>query len=251
MPKTARLLLIFNLLALSSTANALEFCGKKAQGEIILARSGGNEQLFAFGRDADLLQTITVGDETKEIEIAATKWDIQDIKGLPPKKVAPSKEDEKEINREYADVRNAQKASLSQTYWKKGFLMPVEGRISGAFGGQRIMNGEKRNPHMGVDIAAPEGTTVMAPSDGVVTLAGQDYFFSGNVIVINHGHNLFTIYAHLKDMNVKKGDKVKQGDIIATVGKTGRATGAHLHWGASLGGTRFNPVSLLELDKCL
>ena len=105
-----------------------------------------------------------------------------------------------------------------------------------------------------MDIAAKEGLPVKASADGEVVTAYPDLFYSGNVIVIDHGSGLQTIYAHLKDMNVKRGDKVKQGDIIGTVGKTGRATGPHLHWGASWQNIRFNPQSLLKvrenLQKC-
>lgn len=99
--------------------------------------------------------------------------------------------------------------------------MPVKGRISGHFGGQRIMNGRKMNPHQGTDIAAPEGTPVKAASNGIVRLSGGNYFYSGNTVVIDHGHQLFTIYAHLKKVSVKAGDYVRQGQVIGEVGKTG------------------------------
>ena len=117
------------------------------------------------------------------------------------------------------------------------------------------MNNIPKNPHQGMDIAAKEGTPVKATADGEIALAYPDLFYSGNVIVIDHGFGLQTIYAHLKDMNVKRGDKVLQGDIIGAVGKTGRVTGPHLHWGASLRNVRFNPQSLLDMEenqqKCL
>lgn len=127
--------------------------------------------------------------------------------------------------------------------------MPVKGRISGHFGGQRIMNGRKMNPHQGTDIAAPEGTPVKAASNGIVRLSGGNYFYSGNTVVIDHGHRLFTIYAHLKKASVKPGDYVRQGQVIGEVGKTGRVTGPHLHWGASLNGVRFTPESLLHMNN--
>lgn len=105
-----------------------------------------------------------------------------------------------------------------------------------------------QNPHQGMDIAAKEGTPVKAASDGNVVLAYPNLFYSGNVVVIDHGFGLQTIYAHLQEMKVKRGDKVKQGDIIGLVGKTGRVTGPHLHWGASLRNVRFNPQSLLDMN---
>ena len=251
-------------------AQAIELCGKKAQGEILKGYAPGvskilfNNQehmvspsgtfLIAFGRDAQKEQKLTIfsdknGKQDYNFTIMPTKWDIQNIKGIPQKKVTPSEKDQKEITRERNDLKKALAHKTDKNYWEKGFIMPVEGRISGKFGGQRIMNGKKMNPHQGLDIAAPEGTPVKAASDGVVTLNAPNTFYSGNVIVIDHGQGLQTIYAHLQKMNVKKGQKVKQGEVIGTVGKTGRVTGPHLHWGASLRGTRFNPFSLLNINK--
>lgn len=111
------------------------------------------------------------------------------------------------------------------------------------------MNGVKKNPHSGMDIAAPVGTEVKASGDGTVVLAAPDLFYSGNVMIIDHGFGLYTIYAHLNDFVAKEGDFVKKGDIIAHVGKTGRVTGPHLHWGASLQGVKFNPQTLLNLNQ--
>ena len=112
------------------------------------------------------------------------------------------------------------------------------------------MNGQKKNPHQGWDIAVPEGTEIKAPADGIVTLSDGPYFYSGNVVVLEHGQNLSTVYAHLQKTLVKKGDKVQRGQVIGLAGKTGRATGSHLHWGASLNGTRFDAKNLLNFyDK--
>ena len=111
------------------------------------------------------------------------------------------------------------------------------------------MNGKKMNPHAGMDIAAPEGTDVKAAGDGIVTLNADNLFYSGNVIVLDHGYGLQTIYAHLSEMNVTPGQRVKKGEVIGKVGKTGRVTGPHLHWGASLKGVKFNPESLLSLTN--
>ena len=138
---------------------------------------------------------------------------------------------------------------IEKSYWKRGFIRPVEGRISGKFGGQRIMNGKKMNPHAGMDIAAPEGTDVKAAGDAIVTLTADNLFYSGNVVILDHGAGLQTIYAHLSKMEVTPGQKVKKGEVIGKVGKTGRVTGPHLHWGASLKGVKFNPESLLSLTN--
>lgn len=260
-------LVLFNL---PSQTQAFELCGKIAQGEILTGKAEGYKSvtlngtehqisptgdfIIAFGRDDRPEQKLTLTDEENNVTdipltVSATKWDIQNIKGIPQRKVTPSKEDEAAILHERNSVRGALTADLPLPYWLEGFIEPVKGRISGLFGGQRIMNGIKRNPHGGTDIAAPEGTPVKAAASGIVMLSAPDLFYSGNVVVIDHGHGLQTIYAHLKKYNVKKGDKVKQGDIIGLVGKTGRVTGPHLHWGASLRGTRFNPYSLLNINK--
>lgn len=260
----------FWLFAFPAVANDLKICGIKAQGQIITAHAPNAEKaslngkdikisangkfIFAFSRDDALEHKISITDfegNTKiyTLDISLTKWDIQNLTGIEQKKVTPSKNDEKEINRERSDIRNAQKENSDNLYWQENFLIPVEGRTSGEFGGQRIMNGKKMNPHMGMDIAAIEGTAIKAPADGVVTLSNEsNYFYSGNVVVIDHGHSLYTIYAHMLNTKVKAGKIVKKGDIIGTVGKTGRVTGAHLHWGASLNGVRFDPKSLLKKD---
>ena len=263
--------LICSSLLLASSAQALELCGNLAQGELIQGKSEGSEHvflndkeltvlpdgsfLFAFSRDEKPQQTLQIATEENiesyPLEVKATPWDIQKINGVPPRKVEPTDQDNRKIDKEREDLKTALSYNIKQPYWQKGFIMPVnKGRTSGNFGGQRIMNGKPKSPHQGLDLAAPEGSPVFASSDGIVTLSDGEYFYTGNVIVINHGQNLSTIYAHMKTRTVKKGDIVKQGDIIGHVGQTGRATGPHLHWGASINGTRFQPLSLLKLgDK--
>ena len=261
--------IIFSTLLFSShTAQALTLCGKPAQGEILSAYAPGaikvelngkdypvtsdGKFIFAFSRDEKPQQklTITYSDgqtKTYPLTVAATKWDIQNLKGVQPRKVTPKPEDEKAINKERTSVRKALAEKTDNLFWQKKFIRPLNGRISGHFGGQRIMNGKKMNPHQGTDIACPIGTPVKAAADGIVTLSGGPYFYSGNMVVLEHGHNLTTLYAHLNKVNVKLGEKVKQGQVIAYSGKTGRVTGPHLHWGASLNGVRFRPDSLLTL----
>lgn len=262
---------IFSTLIIGlSNAQAANLCGKSAQGEILHGNaphikevilnkvthrvSPNGDFLIAFGRDDKPAQKITLVDQennryTYDLDVKPSKWDIQNLKGVPPRKVTPSNADLKAIEDETKQVRGALKYDFADTHWQTGFIKPVEGRTSGHFGGQRIMNGIKKNPHGGMDIAALEGTPVKAAADGIVTLDAPDLFYSGNVIILDHGQGLQTVYAHLKEMHVKKGDTVKQGQIIGLVGKTGRVTGPHLHWGASLKGTRFNPLSLLNIGK--
>lgn len=261
---------IFSLLLFASPLSAAELCGKAAQGEILVGRAPGmklavyNDQkipvapdgtfLLAVGRDDKPYQKLAlIAPDNRvsahSLQIAPTKWDIQNIKGIPPRKVTPSDSDLRDIEKEQKLIRTALLDITPLPYWSEGFIMPVKGRISGSFGGQRIMNKIKKNPHAGMDIAAPAGTPIAAAAEGIVTLAEPDLFYSGNVVILDHGYGLHTIYAHLQEINVKPGDKLKRGDILGLVGSTGRATGPHLHWGASLSGTKFNPLSLLNLGK--
>ena len=254
----------------AGNVQAVELCGKAAQGEILRGHtdyftkviSNGKthrvspygEFILAFGRDdAENQEIVIKGENGKSVKfnlkLAKTAWDVQNLKGVPQRKVTPSKADEAAILDERRKIGDALAKDMEKSYWKHGFIQPVEGRISGHFGGQRIMNGKKMNPHAGMDIAAPEGTEVRAAGDAVVTLNADDLFYSGNVIVLDHGYGLHTIYAHLSEMSVKAGQKVKKGDVIGKVGKTGRVTGPHLHWGASLKGIKFNPMSLLSLTN--
>lgn len=271
--------LIISAVLLLSTpvraAPALEFCGQQVQGGLMtghsdnlhkvyqngkeVAVSKDGDFLLAFDRDAPLQQKIIIEhnipqkdypQDNYSFTLSPIQWDIQKVNGVAQNKVTPSKTDRDEILRENQSVRTALSENNSDTaYWKQGFIEPLEEyRISGQFGGQRIINEIPKSPHRGMDMAAPEGTEVKASAEGIVKLSGGNFFYSGNMVIIDHGQSLHTMYAHLKDVKVKQGDHVKQGDIIATVGKTGRATGPHLHWGASINNIRFNPQHLLELN---
>lgn len=227
-------------------AHSFEFCGDLSQGELVVVKEGKDIFLFALSRD----EASPYHYKNISFEVKKTQWDEQSIKGVAQNKVTPSKKDEAEILREQKDIGAALKTkSKMSADLKKGFILPVDGVITGHFGYRRIFNGIKKNPHSGTDIAAPEGTPVKASSDGKVLLSGGNYFYSGNVVILDHGNNLQTIYAHLKEAVVYEGNNVKQGDIIGYVGKTGRATGAHLHWGASVNNVRFRPHSLLDINN--
>lgn len=266
------LCLISGLILIASQVQAVEICGELKQGELVIGKATRGDSVYingdkiasdehgmfltAFGRDdkEDQILSIVTPNNIRgdfALPITANKWTIQNIKGIPPRKVTPSDADLAAIDKENSLLKKALKTQNEETFWRNGFIRPVDGRISGEFGGQRIMNGIPKSPHRGMDIAAKEGTPVKAAADGTVVLAYPDLFYSGNMIVIDHGFGLQTIYAHLKEMKVKFGDKVKQGDIIGLVGKTGRATGAHLHFGSSLRNVRFNPQSLLDMNNNL
>ena len=139
-------------------------------------------------------------------------------------------------------VAAVRRVDRPETWFQTGFIWPVTGRISGVFGSQRVLNGEPRRPHMGVDIAAPEGTLVKAPADGMVVLVHPDMYFSGGTMIIDHGHGLTSAYLHMEDIWVEEGQILKQGDPIGTVGATGRVTGAHLDWRFNWFDQRLDPV---------
>ena len=128
---------------------------------------------------------------------------------------------------------------------KTALRLPATGPISSPFGLKRFLNGQPRNPHSGLDIAAPEGAPVVAPADGTVIALG-DYFFNGNTVLLDHGQGLITIYCHMSEISVNQGDRLVSGDLIGLVGSTGRVTGPHLHWGVSLNNARVDPGLFLR-----
>ena len=135
-----------------------------------------------------------------------------------------------------------------ERYWKEGFLLPVRGRITTRFGTRRVLNGKPRSSHSGVDIAGKKGTPVKGANSGKVLLA-DDFYLSGNTIVVDHGWGVSTIYAHLDRINVQEGQEVKRGQVLGTVGSTGRSTGPHLHFGAFVRGSKVDPLRLVEVTR--
>jgi murein DD-endopeptidase MepM/ murein hydrolase activator NlpD len=209
----------------------------------ILKLNGNNLKLsndkyfvFAIGRDEIGPMNITILENDKIISINQIKvikrdYEIQRINGLPKKMVTPDEEVIKRIIADNKIIIKAKELDLNNTFFKKDFLMPTDGIISGVFGSQRILNDVPKSPHKGIDIAAPEGQIILSTNDGIVTLAEDNLYYTGGTIIIDHGHGVKSIYAHMSSVDVVAQQKVSKGEIIGKVGSTGRSTGPHLHWG--------------------
>lgn len=194
------------------------------------------------------LKIVEPGGKSYDQKIAIMKRDyqIQRINGLPKSKVSPRKPEVlARIRKESAQAKKARTLNDARLDYMESFIWPTIGPISGVYGSQRILNGKPRRPHFGVDVAAPNGTKVVAPASGIITLAHPDMFFSGGTIILDHGHGLSSTFLHLSKLEVKTGDVVKQGDLIARVGATGRVTGAHLDWRMNLFKRRVDPQLLV------
>lgn len=179
-----------------------------------------------------------------EFDVQAKEYATQRLTVKNKRMVNPNKDDMKRI----IDNKKEMKKAFSQ--WTDTepvtlkFSPPVNGRFSSSFGSRRFFNEQARKPHSGMDIAASKGTQIKAPADGTVITTG-DYFFNGNTVFVDHGQGLITLYCHLDSAQVKAGQKIKRGDVLGTVGMTGRVTGPHLHWSVSLNQTMVNPALFL------
>lgn len=172
-------------------------------------------------------------------------YEVQHIDGLPPKMVTPPKELLARIKADSARVRESRKTDSDLHAFMQNFIWPVKGRISGKFGNHRILNGTPKSPHGGMDIAVPAGTPIKAPLGGIVSMV-SDLYYTGNTLIIDHGFGVSTVYAHMSRIDVTPGQPLKQGDILGTVGATGRATGPHLHWGLNWYAERLDPALMLK-----
>ena len=206
--------------------------------------------LIGFGRDAkpdaELVAEGPGGARVvKKLAVKKRQYRIQRIDGLPPKMVTPPPAVLARIKAENAKIRSARLVDSDSPMFDTGFIWPVKGRVTGVYGSQRILNGEPRRPHYGVDIAAPVGTPVVATADGIVRIAARDLYYTGGTVLIDHGYGLNSVYSHLQRVTVKAGDRVGQGAVIGTLGGTGRATGPHLDWRVNLFLTRLDPALLV------
>lgn len=254
---------------LTSAAQALEIHGQPQQGGLVMGRAAAGERVYldgeavpvdgegrfalGFGRDAGPRAELKAlrpdgRAEVLALEVRPRDWQVQRIDGLPEDKVTPPKALLERIAADNRAVAKARESRRTVAEFLGGFRLPVAGaRVSGVFGSQRILNGEPRAPHSGLDLAAPVGTPVVAAAAGVVSLAHPDMFYTGMTVMVDHGLGVQTVYAHLSRIDVKVGQRLAAGAPIGLVGQSGRATGPHLHWGASWLDRRLDPESLLAV----
>lgn len=199
------------------------------------------------GSDSITVRDPTGRERTLSFQIQTKEYPTQRLNIKDKRKVNPLPEDVSRIARELKNMEAAYGAFTEQTP-SIVFDPPVMGIASDSFGSRRIFNGEARNPHSGMDIAAPEGTPIVAPAPGIVTLTG-DFFFNGQSVFIDHGQGLVTMYCHLSRIDVKQGQRVDRGDRLGAVGSTGRVTGPHLHWTVSLNDARIDPALFVETQR--
>jgi murein DD-endopeptidase MepM/ murein hydrolase activator NlpD len=181
-----------------------------------------------------------------EFEVTAKEYTTQHLTITNKRMVNPNKKDMERITREQKQI-NAALNTWSTQELNFGFDAPIEGRFSSSFGLRRIFNGQPRNPHSGMDIAAPQGAEVHASTAGRVITTGN-YFFSGNTVFLDHGQGLISLYSHLDSITVAPGQTLKAGEVLGTVGMTGRVTGPHLHWAISLNNTKVDPALFLPTE---
>lgn len=253
------------LAAQAGAAEPLQFQGEWRQGSVIRGQVPAGARVwyrgvelklstegrFVFGLDRDegpevwfKLQLPGEEPRSEPRAVARRDYPIQRIDGLPEDKVAPPKWALPRIAADARQLKAARENNSDQSGFAQDFIWPVQGRISGVFGSQRILNGTPKSPHGGVDVAVPEGTPIVAPAAGIVSLAVQDMYYTGGTVVIDHGHGLTSVLIHLSKLLVQPGQVVRQGETVALSGMTGRATGPHLHWSMSWLGARVDPQPL-------
>ncbi len=269
MKKFFKIFLIFFFITSSGKISSAEFKGKFEQGSFIIGKTEPgakvkidkkkilvtNDGYFAFGIGRDRKNDVTiriVKNQKLEVivkKVYKRKYKIQRIDGLPEKKVTPPKEVYERIKRENKIIANARSVESDLTFFKKKFINPLDNAIvTGVYGSQRILNGKPKWPHYGIDFAAKEGTKIKAMLDGTATMVEPDLFYTGGTLIFDHGHGVSTLYMHMQKIFVKKGQKVKQGEIIGTVGSTGRSTGPHLDVRLNWFDVRLDPATVLDLN---
>ena len=259
-----KILISILFLLITTSSFATTFKGKFVQGSFILGKTEPGSEVFidkkkvkvtqdgffvfGLGRDRKYDVVITINNKKIVKKVIKREYRIQRIDGLEETKVTPPEEVYERIKRENKWIGEVRAINSDLTFFKNKFAIPVENAIiTGVYGSQRILNGKPKWPHYGLDFAADEGTKIKAMLDGTVTLAEPDLFYTGGTLIFDHGHGISTLYMHMEKILVKKGQKVEQGDIIGTVGSTGRATGAHLDVRLNWFQIRLDPATVLTI----
>ena len=259
-----RILISLFFLLITTSSFAVTFDAKFIQGSFILGKTEPGSEVFidkkkvkvtsdgyfAFGLGRDRKNDVVITINKKKIvkKVYKRKYNIQRVDGLEEKKVTPPEEVYERIKKENKWIGESRAINSDLTFFKNKFAIPIENAIiTGVYGSQRILNGKPKWPHYGLDFAADEGAKIKAMLDGIVTLAEPDLFYTGGTLIFDHGHGISTLYMHMEKILVKKGQKVKQGDVIGTVGSTGRATGAHLDVRLNWLQTRLDPATALDI----
>lgn len=257
------------LMALANIAGAdetIELQGNAVQGGLLFGQAPAGVRVYWAGREVRTTPegkfVLGLGRDNRElmvlrfegaegvlqqrvVEVAQREYPKQYIKGIASKIMNPDEAALAHIRKDSAEIGVARKVDSDRTDFLQAFEWPLEGPITGVFGSQRVYNGVPKRPHYGVDVAAPTGTPVVAPVDGVITLANPDMFYSGGTLMIDHGYGLSSSFLHLSRILVAVGDEVRQGQVVAEVGATGRVTGAHLDWRMNWYDQRIDPQLLV------
>ncbi|MBI1393736.1 MAG: peptidoglycan DD-metalloendopeptidase family protein [Alphaproteobacteria bacterium] len=255
----------------ADASDRVALTGRFAQGGVVFGRtdpgatvtldgdpvmvSEKGEFVVGFGRDSPLTALLVVSfpdgeTDRRSLTIEDREFKVERIDGLDQSKVSgftQAQLDKIAVDRNKKDMARA--ATQAQADYLTGFDWPLRGRISGVFGSQRILNGEAMRPHSGLDIAAPQGTTIRAPAAGIVRLAETDMYFEGGLVFIDHGQWLESAFLHMSRVDVAPGQRIEKGDVIGAVGMTGRATGPHLHWSLKWKNRLVDPQLLLPAES--
>ena len=262
------LIVSLSALHIANAQAEIKLSGEIKQGGLVIGKTDTNntvllndkaltvsphgDYVFAFSRDDKTQYTLTVTSpsgktETKTFTPAKREYKISRVEGISKKIMNPNKKANVRAGQDRAAIVKVRKISSDLTDFSQGFIAPRSSRITGVYGSQRFYNGIPKNPHFGVDYAGQIGAPVKAPASGTVLLWVPDMFYSGGTLVIDHGHGITSNFLHLSASMVKAGDKVKQGQIIAKVGNSGRVTGPHLDWRMNWHKVRFDPQLAMKV----
>ena len=268
LPVLLLMTIMFSIMFSIEAAADIQLSGEIKQGALILGKTKSNNKVtfdgkpimvskngdfvFGFGRDDDkqhklVITTSTNEQEQKMLIPLKREYKIQRIEGIKKSIMKPNLKAVARSRKDNGQISKARKTGSVLTAFADGFIAPIDGRITGVYGSQRVFNGEPKRPHFGLDYAGKKGDPVKAPASGKVTLFVSDMFYSGGTMIIDHGHGVTSTFLHLSKSYVKVGDEVKQGQVVAAVGASGRATGPHLDWRINWFDVRLDPAYVLKI----